>query len=905
MAIWNTTLPLLFLCTWVLVPSRAYRSECRVELRKADCSHMNLNTIPQDLPEDISVLDVSHNRLVELKPSSLTRYRSLEHIDASYNSLKAVPAGLCQATPELWWLTLRHNEVHLLQDRDLRNCTRLTHLDLSDNRLRLTGEPFSGTENLAFLDVSRNKLTTARLGSRPQLPSLQTLVVAGNDIADLKKDDFYFLNESSLFRTLSLSSLPLKKVDRGCFKPIAGLQDLVLDGCKLNPSFMSRLCEELSDTSLRNLSIQFTQQVMLNNSTFKGLGKTNLTILDLSNNNMARITDGAFQWFPMLEYLSLEHNNLKHLTKGTFLGLKSLRKLNLQSALAKGHASPLPVIDDFSFQPLVKLEYLYMEKTSFREITENIFYGLPCLRELNLGWSSTGLKIVSNTTFASLNGSSLLQMLNLTGMGIKTLEPGAFSSLGNLEILVLSHNYINQQLTGEEFQGLHSIREIHLSFNQQMITLMSTSFIHVPTLRTLMLGHALSSNLEVEPSPFRLLVNLTLLDLSNNNIANIKNGLLDGLHHLSVLKLQHNNLARVWKNANPGGPVLILRDAQNLTVLELDYNGLDEIPMKAFQGLSKLKYISISGNLLNFLHDSIFDNLRSLRFLRLQKNLLTSVRRETFGVPLSNLTELFMDHNPFDCTCESILWFNKWLNTTNTSVPDRAKSYVCNTPSMYFNRSVLDFNPESCKDLVPFQALYVITSSLVLGLMVLAFLVHFQGWRIQFYWNILVNRTLDINDSRYKRVAECRYEYKAYVVHAQEDRLWVERSLLPLEDKDFRFFLEDRDAMPGSSRLETIVDNMRISRKILFVVTEALLNDPWCRQFKVHHALHQLMEENRDSLVLIFLEDVADYRLTQSLMLRKGMLKHRCMLQWPLQKERIPAFRQKLQLALASSNRVS
>lgn len=65
------------------------------------------------------------------------------------------------------------------------------------------------------------------------------------------------------------------------------------------------------------------------------------------------------------------------------------------------------------------------------------------------------------------------------------------------------------------------------------------------------------------------------------------------------------------------------------------------------------------------------------------------------------------------------------------------------------------------------------------------------------------------------------------------------------------------------------------------------------------------MEENRDSLVLIFLEDVADYRLTQSLMLRKGMLKHRCMLQWPLQKERIPAFRQKLQLALASSNRVS
>lgn len=619
-------------------------------------------------------------------------------------------------------------------------------------------------------------------------------------------------------------------MDSGFFKPIAGLQDLVLDGCKLSPSFLTRLCEELSDTSLRNLSVQSTQQTTLTNTTFKGLAKSNLTTLDLSDNNMARITDGAFQWLPMLERLSLQHNNIKRLTNGTFSGLRSLRKLNLQSALAKSHASPLPVVDDFSFRPLAKLEYLNMERTSFRDITENIFYGLPCLRELNLGWSSTGLKTVSNTTFASLKGSPLLYTLNLTGMGIKSLSPGAFSSLGNLKTLVLNYNFINQELTGEEFQGLDGIKEIHLSFNQQMITLTSTSFIHVPTLTTLMLGHAVSRNLDMDPSPFRPLVDLTVLDLSNNNIANMKNGLLDGLRRLAVLKLQHNNLARLWKNANPGGPVLFLRDALNLTVLELDYNGLDEIPTMAFRGLSRLKYLSLSGNLLNFLHDSIFDDLRSLRFLWLQKNLLTSVRRETFSVPLSNLTQLSMDHNPFDCTCQSMLWFYNWLNTTNASVPGRDKSYVCNTPSMYFNRSVLDFKPESCKDLVPFLTLYVISSTLVLGLMVLAFLVHFQGWRIQFYWNILVNRTLDINESRYKRLAECRYEYKAYIVHAQEDKLWVERSLLPLEDKNFRFFLEDRDAVPGHSRLETVVGNMRMSRKIIFVVTDALLNDPWCRQ---------------------------------------------------------------------------
>lgn len=69
-------------------------------------------------------------------------------------------------------------------------------------------------QNLAWLDVSRNKLTTACLGSHPQLPSLETLILAGNDITELKKNDFYFLNQSSSFRMLSLSSLPLKKVRR-------------------------------------------------------------------------------------------------------------------------------------------------------------------------------------------------------------------------------------------------------------------------------------------------------------------------------------------------------------------------------------------------------------------------------------------------------------------------------------------------------------------------------------------------------------------------------------------------------------------------------------------------------------------------------------------------------------------
>lgn len=341
-----------------------------------------------------------------------------------------------------------------------------------------------------------------------------------------------------------------------CLKPIASIYELVMNGSKLGPSLTSKLCTELSGTAIRSLSLQKTQLVTLDNTTFKGLGKTHLTTLDLSHNSIAKIGDGSFQWLPMLEVLSLEQNNLKHLTKNTFHGLGNLTRLNLNMALVKSRTSSYPIIDDFSFQPLGALESLSMENTAFRNISVFTFAGLMSLRQLHLsGTSCMALRIITNQTFVSLADSPLLT-LKLTRTAISRLDPGAFSSLGNLTTLLLGNNSISQTLTGKEFQGLGQLQEIYLSNGNQKLILSPMSFVHVPALRTLMLGRALTSTQYMNTSPFKPLSNLTILDLSNNNIANIKIDLLDGLENLKVLKLQHNNLARVWKSANPGGLVL-------------------------------------------------------------------------------------------------------------------------------------------------------------------------------------------------------------------------------------------------------------------------------------------------------------------------------------------------------------
>ncbi|XP_042341594.1 toll-like receptor 3 isoform X2 [Plectropomus leopardus] len=837
-----------------------------------------------------------------IPPVSLAPYPGLLHLDVSYNSITQLDQGLCQTLPLLKTLNIEHNQVYVLKKEDVRYCTNLTWLFMASNKLKLQGEPFSALQSLEVLDVSMNKLKSAKLGSQPQLPSLVSLNLALNDFTTLKKDDFSFLNQSSFLKVLNMSFLSLKMLEPGCFKPISGLHTLIMDGSKMGIQDLSKLCTELSETAISALFLRNMKLVTLTNKTFTGLQKTNLTFLELSRNGMVKIEEGSFRWLSKLQTLILVDNNIKRLNKDTFQGLVSLKKLQLSNALVSSH--PMPTIDDFSFQPLSALESLILQRTAVWEITAHTFTGLTRLKELDMSWSKyTSLRNITSKTFISLAGSPL-RKLNLTGTAIAKISPGSFSIFRNLTTLLLDNNFINQNLTGKEFEGLGQVEELYMSNNHQTVNLSSKSFVNMNNLRVLTLGKSLISEaVNLDVSPFSPLLNLTYLDLSNNNIANFRENTLEGLVNLKVLKLQHNNLAVLWKSANLGGPVLFLKHTQRLVTLQMDRNGLDEIPAGALRGLSDLRYLSLATNLLNSLQDSIFDDLKSLQKLYLQKNLITTVRPEVFKTPLSNLSLLVMDKNPFDCTCESILWFVMWLNSTNmTSVPGIRDQYICNTPRAYFNHSILKFDPLSCKDMTPFQALYIVSSTAVIMLMVTALLVRFQGWRIQFYWNIMINRTLGFSDATVEEGRE--FEYDAYVIYAEEDSDWVERRVVPLENNNCRFCLEDRDAVPGMSLLESIMDNMRRSRKILFVVTERLLKDPWCTRFKAHHALHQVIEASRDSVVLVFLQDVHDYKLFSSLFLRRGMLRSCCILDWPVHKERVPAFHQKLLIALGMTNRL-
>ncbi|XP_072904259.1 toll-like receptor 3 [Hemitrygon akajei] len=878
-------------------------NQCKIKDVVADCSHLKLSEVPPDLPTNITELNLSHNQLKRLPSSTLSRYNQLQTLHAGYNDIPKLDEGLCKVLPLLNVLALEHNQLSTLSVHYFSYCSNLTELYLLSNRIKQTSEGvFGSLQELKILDLSHNKLVSASLGVQQQLPKLQRLALSANKIVQLKSNDFAILSNTTLYQ-LDLSFNKLTQFEHKCFRTIGSLRSLVLDDVTLQHSVTKQLCEELSGTDIATLSLRNTH-LKLEQSTFAGLAKTKLISLDLSNNKLTTLPGNLFQWLPHLENLSLEDNNIRHIGNETFTGLGNLKSLNLKKSLKgqdisdKGQSS----IDDYSFQGLRNLIHLNLEDNAIVGIKNHTFSGLVSLKYLSMYSCSVDFRTINNETFLSLTKSPLIN-LNLTKTKISKLQAGAFSIFNRLRKLDLGLNSISQPLTGEEFQGLNAIEEIYLSFNLKL-TLTSSSFENVPSIKILMLSKSKISTLNFQPSPFHLLQNLTVLDLSNNNLANLHKDVFSDLLRLQVLKLQHNNLARLWKSFNPGGPVLYLHGLKELRILDLQSSGLDEIPEKAFQGLFKLETLDLSLNDINFLPDHVFDDLESLKSLYLQKNLITSVAKDVFNQVFSNLAALYMGFNPFDCTCESISWFVTWLKKTNSSIPGLKNQYICNTPLSYHNSSVAAFDTSLCKDHVPFKSAFIISISAIFIFVFTVLMVHFQGWRLEFYWNVSVNQMFGFKEIDH---LEVQFMYDAYIIHAKNDSEWVNDNLMPLEkceQFEFQFCLEERDSEVGISELQSFVDNISRSRKIIFVVTVELLKDPWCRRFKVHHAMQQVIQQSRDSIVLIFLQDIPDYKLNQMLCLRRGMFKSHCILNWPVQNDRISAFYQKFKVALGSSNRV-
>ncbi|KAM6256981.1 leucine-rich repeats and immunoglobulin-like domains protein 1 isoform 1-T1 [Porphyrio hochstetteri] len=386
-----------------------------------NCGGLALPAVPQDLPLWPRHVNLSHNKLTEIDPSTFAGLSDLQEVQLNNNELTTIPS-LGPAASSVRFLHLHHNRIRSIEASQLK--------------------PYVTLETL---DLSFNDITEIRNGCFPQGLHIKELYLGSNRISTLEPGAFDSLSRSLL--TLRLSKNRITQLPVKAFR-LPRLTQLELNRNRI------RLIEGL---------------------TFQGLDS--LEVLKLQRNNISKLTDGAFWGLAKMQVLHLEYNSLTEVNSGSLYGLSSLHQLHLSnnsisrinpdgwSFCQKLHElilsyNNLTRLDDGSLADLGGLHVLRLSHNSINHIAEGAFKGLKNLRVLELDHNDISGTI--EDTNGAFTGLESLSKLTLFGNKIKSVAKKAFSGLEALEHLNLGDNAI-RSIQADAFAKMKSLRQLHIN----------------------------------------------------------------------------------------------------------------------------------------------------------------------------------------------------------------------------------------------------------------------------------------------------------------------------------------------------------------------------------------------------------------------------------------------------------
>lgn len=249
--------------------------------------------------------------------------------------------------------------------------------------------------------------------------------------------------------------------------------------------------------SLRQLNLSGNGLTTLTGSEFAGLSDPNgrLDEVDLSKNRLKNLRSGCFKYLHGIRSLNLAGNLITELRADMFVGMELLEELDLRR-------NPINGIIGGAFQPLSKLRKLSISGlrsgvSPLASLTPGMLYGLQALRQLEL--SDLGISSINAETFMDLrqlqeldlSGNQLrevphiafkrmvlaqrggrFQRLNLSNNQIMCLPERAFSEFPQLKSLDLSQNLLTV-ISDQAFQGIKQIRDLSLLENPLLVIIPS------------------------------------------------------------------------------------------------------------------------------------------------------------------------------------------------------------------------------------------------------------------------------------------------------------------------------------------------------------------------------------------------------------------------------------------------
>lgn len=266
---------------------------------------------------------------------------------------------------------------------------------------------------------------------------------------------------------------------------------------------------------------------------------------------------------------------------------------------------------------------------------------------------------------SSFNGwFSKLQILDLSLNQLESLPLDIFAHLIALEKLYLSYNIL-RYIPEHIFLNNFNLRILHLQQNELL-------YLSPETLLPL-------SNILVE------------LDLSRNALQSWNATSLDNFTVLQNLNLQGNEIS---DQEHP----LDFTNIPQLMFLRLSYNRLQYFPQ--IKGLRYLVKIALTSNHIRKFPRNAFQGCERLEKVRIPRNQLRIIPKHVIA-QAERLQRLQIKSNPLQCDCH-IKWMTDALHSNSRFIflQETIFEAVCDSPKLFFNKSLLLVLEESETDLI-------------------------------------------------------------------------------------------------------------------------------------------------------------------------------------------------------------
>ncbi|KAK5613002.1 hypothetical protein CRENBAI_003302 [Crenichthys baileyi] len=900
------------------------------KLHELKMSGNGLEEIPSNLPVTVEILDLSGNNITFLNQRSFAGLPNLSQLWLSKNCYYWNPCG---------------RPVTILEN-SLTHMSKLQYLDLSYNNLSQV--PKGLPESLEMLNVSCNKIQHIFKGYFFGLNNLKLLKIQGN---------------CPRCENAPYPCVPCPKhslgIDADAFESLSQLEELNMGGNSLeylNPLWFKNL------RKLKHLLLSFN--FLLNEITGKAeflQFLPRLEVIEFSFNYALRqypVTINLSNEFSNLKSLRTLHmegmvfQNIGPDTLKPLYGLRNLSALNLgtnfiiqadSTVFTKFHPLKMIYLAENRLYPtphkkVLNLEDGYTQKSdvsvsSFiklppKDFTFELTHGLIKPQCFNSGrvlvLSSNNLFFISQKQF---EGYGDIACLNLSGNGFSAAPNGTeFSLLPNLTYLDLSFNKIDLAYD-HNFQELQKLEVLDLSWNSHYfksygITHNLNFLKHLPVLRVLNMSHNSISTLTTKQmhsrslaelqfthndlgtlwkegddsykTLFTNLTNLTVLDISWNKIKKIPNDVYKKFPmNLTELHISHNEITEfLWDS---------LTYFHQLKILDLSHNSLSNIAgIKRITSLS-LTFLYLTHNNIFHLGNVAFNGMKSLDTLSLSSNKLTIINQSTFQPRPENLKTLFLEKNPFQCTCDS-LDFIVWIGKTQIKIPRLTTEVRCETPEKDRNKPLIYFKIDQCVNDDQAFRMFVLTTFFLILFMCVATVAHL------FYWDAsYVMHYIKAKLKGYKSLYSQENIYDVFVTYDTKDPRvseWVMMNLrVKLEEEGEKLLplcLEERDWPPGVPQVDNLTQSIQNSRKTLFVLTEAYVKTGMFK-LAMYLAHQRLLDENVDVIVLLMLEPVLQH--SHFLRLRRRLCE-KSIVVWPKTAAAEPWFWQNLRNVVRVDNQI-